>query len=335
MNSSERELFWQTLNSLQGEDVKVESRKLFETIKYPKYLFRYRAVTTNSLESLRTNKLYFSSANYYDDPFDTFLHIDIEKIRNIFLSAFQTTETTQAVVDGVKTIFGDLISPEQKELLTVENVTDALSKGLVDSFLKNMLLLRDEVKKDIWSVCFSENCRNETLWLKYAAQHKGFVLIYDLENKDNFLCGKQAKCDNCKMKSAMTPIYPVYYSDIAYDATDFAEYIMVNKVKQTPGVSAENKLLDSFKLKLWEHEKITLVKKECHRYDEEWRMVICQESTKPMIEWIPDGVILGLRMDISEENLVISLAKEAGIKKIYKSFINAQNRLDIIQIPLV
>lgn len=41
-----------------------------------------------------------------------------------------------------------------------------------------------------------------------------------------------------------------------------------------------------------------------------------------------DGIILGLRMSQTEENLVISLAKQAGIIKIYKSIINKNNKLD-------
>ena len=75
--------------SLPGEDKKTESIQLIKSIKYPKLLFRYRQVNTKSLEALRMNKLYFSSANYYDDPFDTFLHIDIEAIRKEYLSAFR------------------------------------------------------------------------------------------------------------------------------------------------------------------------------------------------------------------------------------------------------
>lgn len=50
-------------------------------VVFPPYLYIYRDVTFNNLEALRTNHLYFSSANYYDDPFDTFLHIDNESNR--------------------------------------------------------------------------------------------------------------------------------------------------------------------------------------------------------------------------------------------------------------
>lgn len=108
MNHSEREQFWQTLCSLPGNDIVAEREQLFKSIKYPKLLFRYRPVSTKSLEALRTNRLYFSSANYYDDPFDTFLHIDIEAIRKEYLSAFQTPESTEAVVDGVKSLLGNI-----------------------------------------------------------------------------------------------------------------------------------------------------------------------------------------------------------------------------------
>lgn len=106
MDHNDREQFWKTLCSLPGNDIVAEREQLFKSIKYPKLLFRYRPVSTKSLEALRTNKLYFSSANYYDDPFDTFLHIDIEAIRKEYLSAFQTPESTEAVVDGVSHCLG-------------------------------------------------------------------------------------------------------------------------------------------------------------------------------------------------------------------------------------
>ncbi|MEE0867870.1 MAG: hypothetical protein UIL37_06180, partial [Clostridia bacterium] len=53
--------------------------------------------------------------------------------------------------------------------------------------------------------------------------------------------------------------------------------------------------------------KTTLIKKKCHEYDEEWRIIPgCIMKPPIMMEWIPSGIILGLRMNPSEENLVIS-----------------------------
>ena len=335
MNSQEREVFWNILCSLPGNDITAEREQLFKSIKYPKWLFRYRPVSTKSLEALRTNKLYFSSANYYDDPFDTFLHINIEAIRKEFLSAFQTPESTETVLERVKPLLFDVLSEDQVEQLTVENVTNALSQGLTEGFLNEALSLRDEVKKDTWSVCFSENGFNEALWLKYADQHRGFVQIYDLENNDNYLCGKQEKCANCGIKNFGTPLYPIYYSDTPYDATKFAKFVMLRKIAETTKTQISSELYAEMGSTLWEQEKTTLIKKECHKYDEEWRMITgCIMKPPVMMEWIPSGIILGLRMDVAEENLVISMAKAAGIKSIYKSFINAQNKLDAYLLKL-
>lgn len=335
MDNKERELFWKTLCSLQGDDMNSERERLRKTIKLPKYLYRYRSVNFRNLEALRTNKLYFSSANYYDDPFDTFLNIDIDTIKKEYLSAFQTPESTAAVIDGVKSWIGGTLTEEQLAQLNVENVTGALKNGLTEKFLVSALELRDELKKDSWSICFSENGFNEVLWLKYANQHKGFVQIYDLSNDENFLCGKQKKCTNCGIMEFGTPLYPIYYSDTPYDATSFAKLVMLRKIAETTKTQVPPELYAGIGSGIWEQERTSLIKKECHKYDEEWRMVTgCIMKPPIMMEWIPSGIILGLRMEVAEENLVVSMAKEAGIKNIFKSYIDTSNRLNAFNIAL-
>lgn len=159
--------------------------------------------------------------------------------------------------------------------------------------------------------------------------------IYDLENNDNFLCGKQEKCVNCGIKNYGTPLYPIYYSDTPYDATKFAKFVMLRKIAEITETQIPQELYEGMGSPMWEREKTTLIKKECHKYDEEWRMITgCIMKPPVMMEWIPSGIILGLRMGVAEENLVVSMAKEAGIKNIYKSYINAQNKLDAYPLKL-
>ena len=334
MNAQERELFWKTLCALPGLDMAQDAGQLLATIRFPRFLFRYRPVNLNSLEALRTNKLYFSSANYYDDPFDTFLHIDIDSIRQKFLTAFQTRESTEAVAEGVKEILGRMLTEEQKALLTADNMTKMLSNGLVENFLSAALALRDEVKKDTWSICFSENGFNEVLWLKYADQHKGFVQIYDIEKDENYLCGRQEECQNCGIKKFGTPLYPIYYSNDPYDATNFAKHVMLNEISKLSGTPIPEYLYEGMGSCMWERERTTLIKKKCHEYDEEWRMIAACSMKPPVsMKWIPSGIILGLRMGAKEANLVISMAREAGIKDIYKSIIDSKNKLSAVPVP--
>ena len=333
MDSQEREYFWKTLCSLPGKDIEAENETLRQTIKLPRLLFRYRPVNLKSLEALRTNKLHFSSANYYDDPFDTFLHIDIEAIKNDLANAFKTSESTSTVIAETKHLLNRVFTEDQLAQITEENVMYARLNGLDENLIILALLLRDEVKKDVWSVCFSQEGLNETLWLKYADQYKGFVQIYDLENDDNFLCGKQDKCSKCGIKNYGTPLYPIYYSDAPYDATNFARLVMLRKLEELAGRTLPAELHNAFGTGFWEYQKVTLIKKECHKYDEEWRMIAgCPMKPPVMIEWVPSGIILGLRMGITERKLVISMAKDAGIKNIFMSYINSQNQLDIFPI---
>lgn len=336
MDLQERELFWQTLCSLKGENLQEDVQQLKDKIKFPKFLYRYRPVNMNSLEALRTNKLYLSTANYYDDPFDTFLHINIEIIKEAYLKAFNTRESTEAIVEGLKSLFAKDLTEEQLKQLTVENILDAKKHGLIEKFLSAALSLRDELKKETWSACFSENGFNESLWLKYADKHKGFALIYDLEKDENFLCGKQEKCKNCGIRNFGTLLYPIHYSNIPYDATEVAKSVMLNKVGELAKVKIPEQLYQGMGNGFWERKRITLIKKECHRYDEEWRIITnCIMKPPVMMEWIPSGIILGLRMDVAEENLVISMAREAGIKNIYKSFINPKNELDAFPVNII
>lgn len=77
MDYKQRSEFWDKLLALEGKDKNADQIELNKSIFLPRYLYRYRPVTMRSLDALRTNKLYFSTANYYDDPFDTFIHVDL------------------------------------------------------------------------------------------------------------------------------------------------------------------------------------------------------------------------------------------------------------------
>lgn len=171
----------------------------------------------------------------------------------------------------------------------------------------------------------------------FGDQHKGFAVSYDLENEENLRCGKQAKCLNCGMYMAGTSLYLVYYSDEKYDATKFPYFLSICKMAGN-NLNEElfKKILADLGNQMWEREKITLIKKTCHRYDKEWRMIapsIYKEGSV-MREWIPDAVILGLSMTKSDEAQVIGTAYQAGIDKIYKCYINDEGNLDASLIPL-
>ena len=337
MTLEERKVFWDTLCSFDGTKPKEEMERLRATIKYPKYLFRYRPVSMNNLEALRTNRLYFSSANYYDDPFDTFLHIDIDRVERELRSSFSNPENLKRMAERTKAFVGKIDGFFPQNIVRLMTDPQGMQKlffgGMGVGFLEHLLTLRNKVREDTWSVCFSENGINETLWLKYADQYRGFSLIYDLENEHNLLCGKQEKCKSCCFQNRLPMLYPLHYSDTPYDATNFARIVLMHTAMKESNMPELFEMFSAMGPAYWERERTTLIKKECHHYDEEWRMIFWGEMKPPiMLEWIPHGVVLGLRISESDREQVVSCAKQAGIKYVYESFINRNNLLDMREV---
>lgn len=333
MDDNDRQIFWTILCSLEGKDIQNDKEILGKTIKVPKYLYRYRPVNLKSMEALRYNKMYFSTSNYYDDPFDTFINVDLMGMQNFFDMIAKDENASKKAEPLIRNFLNmmqiSLTDDEMTGLLSVlENIMiDKSFSAFCMDYFRN---IRNEIKKDTWSVCFSENGFNETLWLKYAEQHKGFALRYDMENADNLLCGKQEKCSKCGIAQCRPPLYPMYYSNKKYNATRFAQYIAICMMLEKSGnIAYQQQISVLFGSQIWERERIALIKKECHKYDQEWRMVVpCYMTGLVMREWIPDAVILGLRMENGERGLIMDIAKQAGIKNIYQSFINDDGELD-------
>lgn len=57
-------------------------------------------------------------------------------------------------------------------------------------------------------------------------------------------------------------------------------------------------------------------------------IVPCYVTGKIMREWIPDAIIIGLRKENDERDLISYIAERTGIKNMYQSFINDDGELD-------
>ncbi len=217
-----------------------------------------------------------------------------------------------------------------EDMLTNLSMEQLLSG--IDLFLKTNT--QSILKQNLWSVCFSESGTNESMWLKYADQYKGFCLVYDLENDGQLLCGKQDKCLNCVVNKTGTALYPMYYSDQGYDATAYAANLTIaNIANQNLKSPIKEQIIHSLPSGVWEQEKITLIKSLYHEPDQEWRMLLRGTSNpQVMMEWIPHGIILGLRTSEGDRNIIIRSAKMAGIEHIYESYINNQYHIGIKEI---
>ena len=68
-----------------------------------------------------------------------------------------------------------------KSLTNILLKKDIFMKNLKDyqldihAFPERIKHIRNIIQKNLFSICFCENALNETLWLKYANNYKGFA----------------------------------------------------------------------------------------------------------------------------------------------------------------
>lgn len=317
MDNQARKKFWDTLCTLDGIDKKQDEQKLTDAIQYPQHLYRFRPVSFSSLDGLQNNKLYFSSADHYDDPFDSFLHIDIPRIENEVKEFFNARKSWGPHLDRLSNMFG---IPKDQLGAYFSSLELEPSSNMVIGILEQ---IQHIVQSEMQSICFceSEDGLNEQLWLKYAENHSGFVLEYDMTDNGAFLCGKQKICENCHAKDFHYPVYPVYYATEKYDATIFARNTAIVKASAFYPKPVQDIVLAGVPASLWERERIALIKKQCHEHDEEWRMIYSGPAGgRPYICWRPSSVTLGLKMSPEKRSLVFTLSKVAGIPHIYECY---------------
>lgn len=330
MDNNGRERFWNVLKNIH-DNSNESVNMLMNASPWPKTLCRFRPVSGNSLMQLNDNKLFFSSADYYDDPFDTYFYIDVnqmtptyEKMRN------DLREGNEELMDSLYKIA--MLTGQEPDKFANMLSNDSLDFLKLEGQLREV---RNSIQRKLFSICFCEDEYNETLWLKYADNYKGFVLIYDLNNTNTYLCGKEEACRNCITAQNPSSIYPVYYSDERYDATKCAlGILLIDKIignNSKAMIPFYNSIQQSM---MWEFERISLIKKKCHENDKEWRMLRpAIDEHRSFIKMKPSKVIIGLRTPDHESRLIVSAAVNAGIREIHKLYINDLDKLDSLPVP--
>ncbi len=325
MNNIDREKFWNVLKDIH--DNSAESVQLIKDASpWPKTICRFRTVSEYSLQQLSENKLFFSSADHYDDPFDTYFYINVDQMLPIY------EKMRKEFLDGNKGFADALHSIVKLTGQDPKTFVSMLLNSTPDfTGLKHQLMMvRESMQRRLFSICFCDDPYNEALWLKYAENYSGYVLIYDLTNSNTFLCGKEENCQNCILNKERPNIYPIYYSDIKYDATKYAAGVWLMDKIAMQNNAALKPLYDFIQNALmWEVERISLIKKKRHEPDQEWRMIrpaIYEQQS--FIKMKPSKVIIGLRTPDYKSRLIVSAAMNAGIKEIHKLYINESDELD-------
>lgn len=109
MSKVDRQHFWSLLCNTH-DNLPQSVNVLTSAAPYPETLCRYRSVNEKSLKQLQDNILWFSSADYYDDPFDTYFQINTDRFKDIYdciRPIFDAGNTSlDGLIDTMATLFG-------------------------------------------------------------------------------------------------------------------------------------------------------------------------------------------------------------------------------------
>lgn len=311
------------------DNLENEKHIVSEIFKYcwdltPENLYRYRFCNPITFETLEEDKFLLTKPILFNDPYDSLLYIDRERILKTI-----NEESNYDIIERLKTdrdfkiqqekllgkeFISKFINTEpfktQEERIVFKTLSNKIHSQILDEIINQSI---KALKQSSLVACLSENFESVLMWSHYADNHRGFVLNYDFKSRhsiDTGIPGVKAT------EFADKKIFPVSYTDDRYDATYYAEFHFIDNFYRSLGLELKKPFFD----KLF-YYKILLFKSKNWSYEKEWRIIkqtnIDYNDNKPNIDFItnirPKEIILGAHI---EEKNKLKLIQIANKKKI-------------------
>ena len=277
------------------------------SLKYrnlPEYIYKYRRDSSFSRDNLRTDTVWFSSPEAYNDPYDCAFKITDHRvvqaaerrIADVFVTHYHLEGVVSAEriaeakngekpLQAIAELVSELNSAPGSNPKRMAEFTSIVTPNLIRDVLSTVRQWRAVTK-----VCsFSAIHDSVLMWSHYADNHRGFCIEYGLK-------GLVPDHPFCKF------LYPVIYSEALYDLTPWAEAL----------VHPDRKNFNTDCLILG-----VLYKFDGWQYEDEWRLV---EATQTVIADHnfstpkPTRVFLGSRMDETSRRELLILCGEKKIQ---------------------
>ena len=280
---------------LWPSDCEEEKARIYGALRPPcdrLALYRYYKLDANGyvLSALRHGKMVLSNPKIFNDPFDSLLYVDREKVREA-----QKSYPPERIVEEVNSIragnqpsseFNEVLQSFFKKLtsLSEEDVKKALIRDPLQ-IANNTSLLLDKVivylRGVIRIACLSERCDSPLMWAHYADCGRGICVEYDV-----LTTGELAHPVNdlSSDQECFLSMFPVIYTDERYDATHIAEDFIILSLAVDLGI--ENSC-DFSKYDLLKELKLSLYKSKDWEYEREWRLFV-----SPFLPTDPDRVFI-------------------------------------------
>ena len=260
------EHIWQAFAQPTYSRAAIDRARLLRSEKLPRSLYKYRPPTELALENLKNMQLWFSSAAKVNDPLDTIFTVQtdalydcpmpLEAREGLFaqkvtdlLTEFQIAALRNPSL-SLRTLGSILWNrrPAESERTAIEAALEASHSEVALAFMQS---ITKDIQTKYQICCFTERIDSVAMWAHYADGHKGFTI--ELDSGVLSLAGETDM------------IWPVYYSETMFDATDCMTQVYRDKQRFNPliGIAA------------------SICKSAEWSYENEWRSIIPLGNGEP------------------------------------------------------
>lgn len=265
------------------------------------FIYRYRSFNSYSIDALKNDRLYFSTPSYFNDPFDSVIYIDEERLLHSILRDMDNGMASY--LDSIADTDGTLVTSDNKnQVLTLTQNTDfrLLQLKRVSKIINDT---QEKLLSNSKAICFSEDPLSMLMWSHYADYHKGFVLAYRKSELPHAKCYDVNGIEH----STILKLGKIRYRDQMPDFGEFFYDYLPKKVKGFPPSLYTRFLLQMIfnKTIVWNYEK-------------EWRLCSIPEdySNENPVSYAsirPYCIFLGAKMPAKQKWELFCIAKKMDI----------------------
>lgn len=257
----------------------------------PERLYKYRHFSCEHKKALKKNILYRCSPNKFNDPYDTTLHFNADRLLledRSLEDAVQATEVAPVedapylpkpirkpigFGDWRRRLLKEALANAPREVESLAKFSDAVEEVSQLQNEKMMIRLSDHIRSGFSVISLAEVPSSILMWSHYSKNHTGFCIEYDF----SIISSEDLRRRFC---------FPVYYRGKITDATRYL-------AKTDPAT-----------INIYFGQYICLLKSDEWAYEKEWRIVFPTGPTHASAEYLmpkPSAIILGTHVNSKDE----------------------------------
>lgn len=166
----------------------------FLKLNIPNEMYKFREITKYSINAFKSGDIWLSNVLQFNDVHDTLTYINKElikeKISNLNVQfikhlkqnenyTIETKTNNIKIKKDIKSLRNLLSQMNTKQIIDCMN-EEWFWKEIIDRQLNDF---NNIFRKQIRTICFSENIKSPLMWAHYSDYHRGFALSYNFKDK--------------------------------------------------------------------------------------------------------------------------------------------------------